>query len=217
MGFISPAPPPFEDVEAWKAKPHLARLKPLVQDWAVNGFGTPTFVYLLYAVKLVIYVAAAALVISATTPDLGGIGQIADWWTQPIVFQKFAVFTLLWEIIGLGCGSMPLTFRFSPMIGSILYWLRPGTVRLPPWPGKVPFTRGNTRTVLDVALYAGVLAAAIFLLLSEGDAVSAAAAGQFDSVAAGRLDPLAIGVLLGLLILLGLRDKVSFLGARPEV
>ena len=107
MGFISPAPPPFDDVEAWKAKPHLARIKPLAQDWAVNGFGTPIFVYLLYVVKLVVYVAAAALVISATTPGLGGIGDIADWWTQPIVFQKFAVFTLLWEIIGLGCGSMP--------------------------------------------------------------------------------------------------------------
>ena len=59
MGFISPAPPPFDDVEAWKAKPHLARIKPLAQDWAVNGFGTPTFVYLLYVVKLVVYVAAA--------------------------------------------------------------------------------------------------------------------------------------------------------------
>jgi hypothetical protein len=34
---------------------------------------------------------------------------------------------------------------------------------------------------------------------------------------AGRLDPPAIAVLLGFLGLLGLRDKVSFLGARPEV
>jgi hypothetical protein len=217
MGFISPAPPPFDDVEEWKAKPHLSRLKPLAQDWAVNGFGTPTFVYLLYAVKLVIYVAAAALVISATTPGTGGIGEIDQWWTQPIVFQKFAVFTLLWEIIGLGCGSMPLTFRFSPMIGSILYWLRPGTVRLPPWPGKVPLTSGNTRTIFDVALYAGVLIAGFYLLLSNGEAVSTGAAGEFDSVSAGRLDPAAIGVLLGLLVALGLRDKVSFLGARPEV
>jgi len=27
---------------------------------------------------------------------------------------------------------MPLTLRFLPPIGGILYWLRPGTVRLPP-------------------------------------------------------------------------------------
>jgi hypothetical protein len=207
MGFIQPSPPPV-DMEEWKRLPHLARLKPLVQDWGVNGFGTPYVVYLLYIVKLVIYSVGAALVIS-TTPGLGGLGDIGDWWTEPIVWQKLAVWTLLWEVIGLGCGSMPLTFRFSPMIGGILYWLRPGTVRLPPWPDRVPFTKGTTRTIVDVALYAGVLASALYLLLSDGEEVA--------GLAAGRLDPALIAVLLGLLGLLGLRDKVSFLGARVEV
>ncbi len=124
MGFIQPSPPPV-DMEEWKKLPHLSRLKPLVQDWGVDGFGTPYVVYLLYIVKLVIYSVGAALVISTTT-GLGGLGDFGDWWTEPIVWQKLAVWTLLWEIIGLGCGSMPLTFRFSPMIGGILYWLRPG-------------------------------------------------------------------------------------------
>ncbi|MEJ7751129.1 MAG: DUF3556 domain-containing protein [Thermoleophilaceae bacterium] len=202
MGFIAPTPPPF-DVEEWKKLPHLARIKPLAQDWAVNGFGTPTAVYLLYIVKLAVYSFGAALTISATTPGLGGLGDFGSWWTEPIVFQKLAVWTLLWEVIGLGCGSMPLTFRFSPMIGGILYWLRPGTVRLAPWPDRVPLTAGTRRTALDVALYAGVLAAASYLLGSDGDA--------------GRLDPVAIAVLLAVLLGLGLRDKVSFLAARPEV
>src|SRR5882672_9166032 len=151
MGFFSPSPPPF-DLEEWKAKPHLARIKPLVQDWGLNGFGSPDFVYLLYAVKLVIYVVGAFFVISLT-PGLGGIGDIGDWWTEPIVFEKLAVWTLLWEILGLGAGSMPLSFRFLPPIGGPLYWLRPGTVRLPPWPDRVPFTRGTRRTALDVGLY----------------------------------------------------------------
>ena len=53
MGFIQPSPPPV-DMEEWKKLPHLARLKPLAQDWGVNGFGTPYVVYLLYVVKLVI-------------------------------------------------------------------------------------------------------------------------------------------------------------------
>ena len=208
MGFITPTPPPI-DVEEWKKLPHLDRIKPLAQDWAVNGFGTPYAVYLLYLVKLVAFSVGAALAISATTPGLGGLGSFGEWWTEPIVFQKLAVWTLLWEIIGLGCGSMPLTFRFQPMIGGILYWLRPGTVRLPPWPGRVPFTHGTRRTVLDVALYAGVLAAGVYLLVSDGEPVAASGAG--------RLDPVAIGVALGLLALLGLRDRVSFLAARPEV
>jgi hypothetical protein len=207
MGFLEPSPPPF-DLEEWKTKPHLARLKPLVQDWGGNGFGSPTFVYLAYALKLILF-SVAALVVISLTPGLGSPFDLGDWWTQPIVFEKLAVWLLLWEILGLGAGSMPLSFRFSPPIGGVLYWLRPGTVRLPPWPERVPFTRGTTRTWLDVGLYAGVLATAVFLLGASGVDRS----GAF----AGKLPPAGIAVLLGLMGLLGLRDKVSFLGARPEI
>jgi hypothetical protein len=220
MSFLSPAPPPFE-LEEWKRKPHLARIKPLVQDWGENGFGSPSAVYLLYALKLVVYAGGALLAIS-TTPGLGGIGDFGDWWTQPIVFEKFAVWTLLWEILGLGAGSMPLSFRFLPPIGGPLYWLRPGTVRLPPWPDKVPLTRGARRTWIDVALYIGVLASGLYLLFSPG--VESAHSGPIASgllallvVPVQHLAPAGIAVLLGLLALLGLRDKVSFLGARPEI
>ena len=86
---------------------------------------------------------------------------------------------------------MPLTFRFVPPIGGILYWLRPGTMRLPPWPDRVPLTRGIRRTLVDVALYAGVLAAGVYLLLSSGEAVPGTA-----PVGSTRR---AIAVLLGLL------------------
>jgi hypothetical protein len=208
MGFTKPAPPPFE-VEEWKRRPHLERIKPLAQDWALNGFGTPNAVYLLYIVKLIVYAGGGLLLISATTTGLGGLGDLGSWWTQPIVFQKAVVWTMLWEVLGLGAGSLPLTLRFSPMIGGVLYWLRPGTTRLPPWPERVPLTRGTTRTLFDVALYAGLIAAALFLLLSGG--IDAAAG------AAGRLNPVAVGVLLGVLGLLGLRDKVPFLAARAEI
>ena len=208
MGFINPTPPPFEYAE-WKRRPHLERIKVLAQDWAINGFGTPTFVYLLYILKLVLYAGGGLLLISATTAGLGGLGDLGDWWTEPIVFQKAVIWTMLWEVLGLGAGSLPLTLRFSPMIGGVLYWLRPGTTRLPPWPERVPLTRGTRRTILDVALYAGLIAAALNLLLSDG----------IDAVAgtAGRLDPVAVGVLLALLVLLGLRDKVPFLAARAEI
>jgi hypothetical protein len=200
MGFTTPVPPPF-DVEEWQRRSHLERIKPLAQDWAINGFGTPTAVYLLYVIKLVVYAGGGLLLISATTSGLGGLGDLGSWWTQPIVFQKAVVWTMLWEVLGLGAGSLPLTLRFSPMIGGFLYWLRPGTTRLPPWPGKVPLTRGTTRTLFDVALYAGLIVAALHLLLSD----------------VGRLDPVAVGVLLAVLVVLGLRDKVPFLAARAEV
>jgi hypothetical protein len=204
MGFLQPSPPPF-DLEEWKGQPFLTRLKANAQDWAVNGFGTPGVVYLLYVVKLAIYLVGGFLLIAATTPGIGGLGDFGDWWSQPIVFQKLAVWTLFWEMLGLGSGSMMLALRFSPPIGGVLYWLRPGTVRLPPFPDRVPLTRGYRRAFLDVALYAAVLAAGVYLLFSDGDPAGV------------RLDPADIAVLLGLLALLGLRDKVPFLAARPEV
>jgi hypothetical protein len=204
MGFLQPSPPPF-DLEEWKRQPFLTRLKANAQDWAVNGFGTPGAVYLLYIVKLAFFFVGGLILIGLTTPGLGGPGDFTDWWSQPIVFQKLAVWTLVWEILGLGSGSMPLALRFSPPIGGVLYWLRPGTVRLPPFPDKVPLTRGFRRTWFDVTLYAAVLAFGLYLVFSNGDPEGV------------RLDPPAIGILLGLIALLGLRDKVPFLASRPEV
>jgi Transmembrane protein of unknown function (DUF3556) len=220
MSFLEPTPPPFEYAE-WRERPHLERIKACAQDWALNGFGTPYFVYLLYIVKLVLYAGGGLLVISATTSGLGGLGNLGDWWTEPIVFQKAVIWTMLWEVLGLGAGSLPLTLRFSPMIGGVLYWLRPGTTRLPPWPERVPLTRGNRRTLLGVALYAGLLASLLFLIVDgETDAVSTSSGflSLLDNGGvAGRLDPVAVGVALALLGALGLRDKVPFLAARAEI
>ncbi len=86
--------------------------------------------YLLYLTKIAVYVAAGAAIISLT-PGLGGLSRIGDWWTQPIVYQKVIVFTLLFEVLGFGCGSGPLTGRFWPPIGGFLYWLRPNTPGCP--------------------------------------------------------------------------------------
>ena len=167
MGFMSPDLPDV-DHESWASLPRAERLKVVTRHWAENGFGTPYAVYLLYLMKIGLYVAIPAVII-ALTPGLGGLSHIADWWTQPIVYQKAIVFTLLFEILGLGCGSGPLTGRFMPPIGGVLYWLRPKTIRLPPWPGKVPFTGGDSRTIVDVVLYAAVLVSAVWALLAPGD------------------------------------------------
>ncbi len=223
MGFLTPTDPPFEIAE-WRRLPHLERIKPLAQDWAVNGFGTPIAVYLLYVVKLILYAGGGLLLISATTPGLG-LGDLSSWWTEPIVFEKAVVWTMLWEVLGLGAGSLPLTLRFSPMIGGVLYWLRPGTVRLPPWPDRVPLTRGNMRTLFDVALYAGLLGSLLFLLIAGETGSFVVLNGSFiqpdflnGSLSSSvHLDPLAVGVALAFLAALGLRDKVPFLAARAEV
>ncbi|HEX6388951.1 MAG TPA: DUF3556 domain-containing protein, partial [Solirubrobacteraceae bacterium] len=207
MGFIQPAPPPV-DMEEWKKLPHLQKIKPLAQDWAVNGFGTPTAIYLIYIVKLVLFCWLAVLAI-ATTSGLGGVTNFGDWWTEPIVWQKVVVFMICWEFLGIGSSSMALSFRFVPPIGGPLYWLRPGTLRLPPWPDKVPFTKGTARTPVDVLLALGVYVMRFYLLFSDGDAVA--------GTAAGKLDTTAIAILVGCIVALGLRDKVSYLSTRPEI
>lgn len=209
MGFMRPALPDV-DVATWQHEPRAEKLKTLTRHWVEYGFGSPSAVYLLYLVKCLIYVGGAALVIS-TTPGLGSAFDPASWWDQPIVYQKLIVWTLLYEVVGLGCGSGPLTSRFNPPIGSILYWLRPGTIRLPPWPDHVPLTRGDRRSGVDVALYAVVLGSAGWLLTRPGDGTVVPGFGDV-----GLLDPVGVLPLVVSLAILGLRDQTIFLAARGE-
>lgn len=213
MGFITPELPDV-DRDTWQAEPRALRLQLVTRHWVEHGFGTPYAVYLLYLLKIAVYIAAPAVIISRT-PGLGGLGHIGDWWTQPIVYQKVIIFTLLFEVLGLGCGSGPLTGRFMPPIGGFLYWLRPKTIRLPAWPGKVPFTSGDTRTIVDVALYAIVLIGGAWALVSPG---SSGQGGPGLTVAGdvGLINPVLVVPTIVGLVLLGLRDKTIFLAARGE-
>jgi transmembrane protein DUF3556 len=202
MGLISPTLPDF-DVNAWRARPRAERTKALQQHWAINGFGTPYAIYLLYAIKIGLYV-LGGLLFAASTPGIGGLGSLNDWWFEPVVFQKVIIWTLLFEVLGFGCGFGPLTMRFLPPLGTFLYWLRPGTIRQPPWPDRVPGTYGSRRGLIDIVLYLAVIASALFILLSDADR-------KGGLIEISHLLPLLI-----LLPLLGLRDKTIFLAARAE-
>ncbi|ETW23183.1 DUF3556 domain-containing protein [Mycobacterium gastri] len=209
MGFMSPELPDV-DPATWQTLPRATRLQIATRHWVEHGFGTPYAAYLLYLVKIGVYLAAPAAIISLT-PGLGGLAHIADWWTQPIVYQKVVIFTLLFEVMGFGCGSGPLTGRFMPPVGGFLYWLRPKTIRLPAWPDKVPFTGGDSRTVVDVILYAVVLAGGVWALVSPGHGGPVTGAGDV-----GLIDPVRVIPTIVALALLGLRDKTIFLAARGE-
>ena len=174
----------------------------MVQDWAECGFGTPESVFLLYIVKIGLYILGALAVVSLTD-GVAGFGDAIDNWAQPIAFQKVVVYTLLFEVLGLGCGFGPLTLRFVPPVGGFLHWLRPRTIRLPPFPNSVPGTAGTTRTLVDVVLYAGVLVSAASLL--------------FTGAVGSALPRTGVATTLVLLASLGLRDKTIFLAARTEV
>ena len=209
MGFMSPELPDV-DHDTWLTLPRAARLQIVTRHWVEHGFGTPYGVYLLYLVKIVLYVAVPAAIISLT-PGLGGLGRIGDWWTQPIVYQKAIVFTLLFEVLGLGCGSGPLTGAVHAADRWIPVLVAAQHNSTAAWPGKVPFTGGDNRTVVDVALYAIVLGSGCGRCLSPGQGGPVTAGGDV-----GLIDPVLVAPTIVALALLGLRDKTIFLAARGE-
>lgn len=202
---------PVVDIAEWSKGTRAEKIRPMARHWAEVGFGTPVALHLCYVGKIVLYILGGWL-FALTTAGIDGFTDVGSWWSEPIVFQKVVLFTMLFEVVGLGCGFGPLNNRFFPPMGSILYWLRPDTIRLPPWPERVPFTRGTARTRFDVLLYAMLLIMLLVALLSDGTGPVSAL-----GTIVGILPVWQIAVVLGLLAVLGLRDKVVFLAARGEV
>lgn len=210
MGFLKPTTPVIDHAE-WSTGTRAERIVPMARHWAEVGFGTPVVLHLFYVVKILVYTLTAWLVALSTT-GIDGFTDVRHWYAEPIVFEKVVLFTMLFEVVGLGCGFGPLNNRYIPPMGSILYWLRPRTIRLPPWPRRVPLTKGDTRTPLDVLLYAALLVALVIALCSDGT-------GPMPELgtSVGVLPSWQIWTVVGLLAVLGLRDKVIFLAARGEV
>jgi len=210
MGFLK-QDAPVVDYEEWNKGTRAEKIIPMARHWAEVGFGTPVVLHLFYVVKILLYILAAWL-IAVTTKGIDGFTNVASWYAEPIVFEKVVLYTMLFEVIGLGCGFGPLNNRFFPPMGSVLYWLRPNTIRLPPWPSRVPLTKGTTRTSVDAALYGALLVMLLVALFSDGTGPIPAL-----GTTVGVLPMWQIWTVLGLLALLGLRDKVIFLAARGEV
>ncbi|RDI50972.1 DUF3556 domain-containing protein [Nocardia mexicana] len=210
MGFVQPDLP-VVDMEQWSRGTRSERIRPMARHWAEVGFGTPVVLHLFYVVKIFLYILGGWLCALATE-GIDGFTRVGSWWSEPIVFEKVVLFTMLFEVVGLGCGFGPLNNRFFPPLGSILYWLRPKTIRLPPWPRLVPLTKGDDRTPVDVVLYAALLVLLVWALVSDGTGPIP----ELDTVV-GLLPVWQIAAILAVLAVLGLRDKVIFLAARGEV
>ncbi len=210
MGFVQPNLP-VVDMAEWSKKPRAERVVPMVRHIAENGFGTPLIMHVMYGIKIALYILGAWL-FAWSTNGIDGFTNVAAWWTEPIVFEKAALYTMLFEVVGLGCCFGPLAGRYFPPMGSILYWLRPGTIRLPPWPERVPLTKGNDRTPFDALLYGILLGLLVLGLVSDGSGPIPALGTAIGVVP--RWQTIAI---LTALAVIGLRDKVIFLAARGEV
>jgi hypothetical protein len=192
---LKPVSPPYDPLE-WAEMPFGEKVRLACNAWAMQGYGTPLAVYAVYALKIACYVAGWFL-FCGFTPGMGNLSNLGDWWLEPVAFQKAILWSMLFEILGLGCGSGPLTGRYLPPIGGALYFLRPGTTKLPIFEGA-PLVGGSRRTWLDVGLYAATIAVSIVALVS---------------VAPDHRVLVALAVLLPVL---GILDKTLFLCARGE-
>ncbi|MGC2679525.1 MAG: DUF3556 domain-containing protein, partial [Mycobacterium sp.] len=186
----------------------------LAVEWAENGFGAPRMVHTIYIVKLLVFFVIGGFTVATLTSGLPAFWHVAQWWNQPIVYQKVVLWTVLLESIGIAGSWGPLAGKLKPMTGGISFWMRPGTIRLRPWKW-VPFTSGDRRNWFDIGLYLALLVSLAVALLERGvqsDSLSKALPANIS----GLVNPALLVAPLVLLVLIGLRDKTIFLAARGE-
>jgi hypothetical protein len=193
---LEPAALPY-DIAAWRRAPFAERVRLVCQAWAIQGYGTPRLIYVAYLLKVALVYVGGWWLFCSLSPGLGDPSALAQWAFEPVAFQKAVLWSMAYEGLGLGCGSGPLTGRYRPPIGGPLYWLRPGTTKIPLF-GGIPVVGGHRRTWLDVGLY---LAHYAFLFRALAEPV----------ITAEHLWPTAI-----FLPLIGLSDKTIFLASRAE-
>lgn len=190
MGLLDPILPDYDPLE-WRGLGFADRARKVCCSWALQGYGTPRAIAVVYAAKAGLFALGWALFCSLS-PSLGSLSEIGQWWLEPLAFAKAILWSALFEVLGLGCGSGPLTGRYAPPIGGLLYFLRPGTVKRPLIGG------GDRRGWLDVALYLALIAALVWALCAPEP---------------GRAE---LAAVLGIAAIAIARDATLFLAARGE-
>ena len=192
---LAPRPLPFS-LDSWKSKAHCDQLNLLCEAWATQGYGAPVGVYLFYLIKIGLYV-AAWLFFCSFSADLGSLASFSTWWSHPDALLRFVLWSILFEIMGLGCGSGPLTGRYFPPLGGFLYFARPGTLKLPIFPG-LPLVGKDSRGWGDIILYLTFLGLLVWALVSP------------------TIPYQLLLAIVCILPVLGILDKTLYLAARSE-
>ncbi|MGW5918606.1 DUF3556 domain-containing protein [Nocardia fluminea] len=213
MGFKTGDFPPV-DTDTFLDLPLRERMRTLALHWAEYGFGTPKMIHTVYLVKVLVLYIIGGIAVATATSGTGPFWDVAQWWNQPVVYQKLVLWTVLLEAVGVAGSWGPLAGKFKPMTGGVLYFARRGSIRLRPW-YRVPFTNGDSRTALDVVLYLGFLASLVIALVAPGRTTAALLEALPDNTS-GLVRPVLLIAPIVLYILCGLRDKTIFLAARGE-
>ncbi|MET9288989.1 DUF3556 domain-containing protein [Nocardia beijingensis] len=213
MGFKTADFPPV-DVTTFLDQPLRERMKTLALHWVEYGFGSPRMIHTIYLLKVLLVSVLGGVAVATWSSGVGPFWEVAAWWNEPIVYQKLVLWTVLIEALGIAGSWGPLAGKFRPMTGGILFYARPGTIRLRPW-RRVPFTGGDTRTVGDVLLYLAFVATLLAAIALPGVPSASLAAALPDNTS-GLVRPALLVAPIVLYVLCGLRDKTIFLTARGE-
>lgn len=212
MGLTTGNFPPV-DPPTFLKMPYLERIKTLSRHWAEYGFGAPKITMFIYLFRMIFFTAGCGVLAATLTSDLNPFAP-GEWFDQPIVWQKLIVWMLLIESLGMGGSWGPLSGHFKPFSAGFRHYFRAGTIRLPPWPDKVPGTKGTIREPLDVALYTAMIATFIIAIALPGNVETEVGDEVLFS---GHLMTIWVLVpMIALLGVIGLRDRTIFLAARSE-
>ena len=213
-------------LNAWAASGVEGRFRKGCELWADSGFGTPVVIHLFYVIKIWLYLRLFAFCMTFSNLELpGGLYGIDSNDEIPIEqyeekraayfidgFQRFVTFNLLFEGLGFGCGSGPLSAHFLPPFTAFWHWLAPGTIKLP-WRWDL---RDGRRAVVPQKWYLGNIGGHCRTL---GDCLFNVI--HFSFLVRALIAPRAsaVGVLLPVVLtlaVLAFSDATLFLASRSE-
>ena len=188
--------PPFE-MQRILAAPFPERVKLVCQSWAAQISPNQPIVMALYWAKyLFFYIGGWAFFVSFNS-NYPGLLSPLEWAFTAAAFQKAIAWSIVYELLGLGCSWGPMNARFKPMTGGFRYFLRPGTTKMPLFPGA-PIIGLPTRSWLDVALYLANQLCLLWALVQP------------------EITPALLIPSFFLIPILGILDTTTYLAARAE-
>ncbi len=193
---------PSVDPETFADRPLFDRIRILSTHWLEYGFGTPKMVHAIYVLKLLVLYVCGGLFVATATSGLGPFWHVASYWSQPIVYEKLILWTLLLETLGLAGSWGPLAGHFKPMTGGVCTGsarTRSACHRGPSECRSPAATAGPSLTSRSTSVVATTVVALVAPSVSRGPNE--------------LVNPTILFVLIGLLVVMGLRDKVVFLAA----
>ncbi|MDG2305644.1 MAG: DUF3556 domain-containing protein [Candidatus Binatia bacterium] len=187
--------PPYEPRRILSA-PFAEKVRLVCRMWAAQVAPNPPIVLVMYWLKYILFFAGGWAFFASFSQNYPGFWS-GQWVFTDVAFQKAIIWALFYEVIGLGCASGPMNARFNPPIGGLLYFLRPGTTKMP-LSNRIPLIGGIQRNWFDVLLFAALMVSLLRALVAPA------------------VTPELVLPTVILVAVFALTDKTVFLAARAE-